>query len=123
MTEAVPPTFNKGEAVRVRLHGKRRWARGTVELVSTNGKSIGIWLRDEVDASDGLVFGALPLLWADANWHGILSSSDVYQLEHVDSVNCFICPRCDRTSYHPTDIIERYCGHCHQTFEPARMGA
>lgn len=23
------------------------------------------------------------------------------------------CPRCQRTSYHPEDIRQRYCGHCH----------
>ena len=25
----------------------------------------------------------------------------------------FTCPRCDSTSYHPTDVVEGYCGHCH----------
>jgi hypothetical protein len=24
------------------------------------------------------------------------------------------CPRCGRVSYHPTDIRQRYCGHCHE---------
>ena len=24
-----------------------------------------------------------------------------------------ICPRCYRESFHPQDIEERYCGHCH----------
>jgi hypothetical protein len=24
-----------------------------------------------------------------------------------------LCRTCDRRSYHPRDIIERYCGHCH----------
>jgi hypothetical protein len=23
------------------------------------------------------------------------------------------CPRCGRTSYHPTDVEQGYCGHCH----------
>jgi ribosomal protein L37E len=23
------------------------------------------------------------------------------------------CPRCGRTSWHPRDIEEGYCGHCH----------
>lgn len=27
------------------------------------------------------------------------------------------CPRCGRTSYHPRDIQERYCGACHQFHE------
>jgi hypothetical protein len=25
----------------------------------------------------------------------------------------FTCPRCDRTSHHPKDVDERYCGACH----------
>lgn len=24
------------------------------------------------------------------------------------------CPQCGRTSHHPDDVRERYCGHCHQ---------
>lgn len=24
------------------------------------------------------------------------------------------CPKCGRTSYHPKDIEERYCGFCHE---------
>lgn len=27
------------------------------------------------------------------------------------------CPRCGRTSYHPKDIEELYCGHCHMWHE------
>lgn len=31
------------------------------------------------------------------------------------------CPQCLRTSYHPTDIAEGYCGYCHDwTSTPAR---
>ncbi len=25
---------------------------------------------------------------------------------------CFTCPRCGRTSYHPDDVLNAYCGHC-----------
>jgi hypothetical protein len=25
----------------------------------------------------------------------------------------FVCPKCGRTSYHPKDREERYCGACH----------
>lgn len=25
----------------------------------------------------------------------------------------FTCPRCGKTSYHPKDLEEGYCGHCH----------
>jgi hypothetical protein len=26
----------------------------------------------------------------------------------------FTCPRCGRTSHHPDDVRERYCGACHE---------
>lgn len=25
----------------------------------------------------------------------------------------FTCPRCGWTSFHPMDVVEGYCGHCH----------
>jgi hypothetical protein len=25
-----------------------------------------------------------------------------------------MCPRCGTVSYHPRDVVERYCGRCHQ---------
>jgi len=28
-------------------------------------------------------------------------------------VTGFCCPRCGRTSYHPVDVEEGYCGACH----------
>lgn len=39
------------------------------------------------------------------------------------SVSCdggggYTCPHCERTSYHPRDLAERYCGACHR-FEAA----
>lgn len=30
------------------------------------------------------------------------------------------CPTCRKTSYHPKDIEERYCGYCHQWHENMR---
>ena len=30
-----------------------------------------------------------------------------------ESVDRITCPRCGRTSYHPDDIREGYCGACH----------
>ena len=27
---------------------------------------------------------------------------------------CITCPRCGMVSYHPKDIIESYCGNCHE---------
>src|SRR5207247_2471436 len=28
-------------------------------------------------------------------------------------VEHFECPRCERQSFHPKDVKEGYCGHCH----------
>lgn len=30
------------------------------------------------------------------------------------AANAFTCPKCERTSYHPEDKRNGYCGHCHQ---------
>lgn len=30
------------------------------------------------------------------------------------------CPRCSMTSYHPRDIREGYCGHCHDWTSPPK---
>jgi ribosomal protein L37E len=32
----------------------------------------------------------------------------------------FTCPRCGRTSHHPTDAREGYCGACHDWTAPRR---
>lgn len=33
----------------------------------------------------------------------------------------FTCPRCGRTSHHPTDLAQGYCGACHAfTADPAQ---
>ena len=34
-----------------------------------------------------------------------------------------ICPRCGLRSYHPKDIEERYCGHCHEWHANMREAA
>jgi hypothetical protein len=35
----------------------------------------------------------------------------------------FTCPRCGRTSHHPNDVREGYCGACHDwTGQPSRDG-
>jgi hypothetical protein len=31
----------------------------------------------------------------------------------VDPAAAFRCPRCGTVSHHPTDVIEGYCGRCH----------
>lgn len=28
----------------------------------------------------------------------------------------FTCPKCERTSHHPMDVLEQYCGACHEWF-------
>lgn len=33
----------------------------------------------------------------------------------------FTCPRCGRTSYHPDDIAEGYCGACHDWTRDDRL--
>ena len=32
----------------------------------------------------------------------------------------FTCPRCGRTSQHPIDALEGYCGHCHAWIDTSR---
>ncbi|GIH29074.1 hypothetical protein Aph01nite_73840 [Acrocarpospora phusangensis] len=40
--------------------------------------------------------------------------------EQRDSITC---PRCGRTSHHPVDVAEGYCGHCHDfTGRPSGEG-
>ena len=43
------------------------------------------------------------------------TTHDVIPLETAPppSVPSFSCPRCGRTSYHPDDVREGYCGACH----------
>lgn len=30
----------------------------------------------------------------------------------------FTCPRCGRTTHHPEDVRQRYCGSCHDWLDP-----
>lgn len=32
----------------------------------------------------------------------------------VDQRPSFVCPKCRRTSWHPDDVKNGYCGHCHE---------
>jgi hypothetical protein len=34
----------------------------------------------------------------------------------------YVCPRCGRTSHHPEDAAQRYCGACHR-FEDDELHA
>lgn len=46
---------------------------------------------------------------------------DVYQTLGIPE--SITCPTCEHTSYHPVDIVEGYCGFCHDfTGAPARDG-
>ncbi len=36
--------------------------------------------------------------------------------------NSFTCPDCGRTSHHPMDVLNRYCGACHK-FHPEPLAA
>lgn len=31
----------------------------------------------------------------------------------IEDSPSFTCPRCGSKSYHPKDVAEGYCGHCH----------
>lgn len=33
----------------------------------------------------------------------------------------FVCPRCNRASFNPTDALEGYCGACHDWTAPPRV--
>jgi hypothetical protein len=35
------------------------------------------------------------------------------------SITCLLC---DRTSHHPSDVAEKYCGHCHIFHQHLRVG-
>lgn len=36
------------------------------------------------------------------------------EAQRVERAPSITCPRCRLTSYHPSDIRERYCGFCHR---------
>lgn len=49
--------------------------------------------------------------------------SDKPRRMDLDVDDGFQCPRCGRTSQHPTDKREGYCGFCHDfTDDPDREG-
>lgn len=37
-------------------------------------------------------------------------------LRIIKKMPTFTCPDCQRTSYNPNDVRERYCGACHKFF-------
>jgi hypothetical protein len=50
-----------------------------------------------------------------------LSASDAHRMSealqqaahHAAGAPAFTCPRCGRTTHHPVDVAESYCGACH----------
>jgi hypothetical protein len=44
-------------------------------------------------------------------------SRDRAGLTPIAAPSSFTCPRCGRTSHHPMDALNRYCGACH-VFDP-----
>lgn len=41
-------------------------------------------------------------------------------LEARPGVPAIQCLKCGMVSFHPKDIEERYCGHCHEFHDPAK---
>ena len=41
-------------------------------------------------------------------------ASSPHRSPEKESPPSITCPQCGRTSYHPMDIQEKYCGHCHE---------
>lgn len=52
---------------------------------------------------------------------GVLKHGTGYDLLVVEERRRLLlairCHTCDRVSFHPTDVTERYCGHCHRFHE------
>lgn len=45
--------------------------------------------------------------------HGHGGATRIVWLDEGPAALFFACPQCGRTSYHPTDRAEGYCGACH----------
>jgi len=47
-----------------------------------------------------------------------------YELGEDNGEQFILCKRCGRKSYHPRDIVHRYCGHCQEFHDlPGFAGA
>jgi hypothetical protein len=52
--------------------------------------------------------------------HGV--GYDLVVTETADRLHLAIrCHKCQKVSYHPKDIKERYCGHCHVFHEESLL--
>jgi len=50
-----------------------------------------------------------PYLMSDAEMHELLGRA----LGPLDVPPSWKCPHCGRRSYHPDDLVNHYCAHCH----------
>ena len=41
----------------------------------------------------------------------------------MNTASSFTCPRCNRTSHHPSDVAHQYCGACHRYFHEDILNA
>lgn len=41
------------------------------------------------------------------------------QMNEARGLEGYTCTYCRRTSYHPEDVKEKYCGYCHRSQQPA----
>jgi ribosomal protein L37E len=41
-------------------------------------------------------------------------SEPTYEIKEIGGRKTITCLVCGRTSYHPRDVEEKYCGHCHR---------
>jgi hypothetical protein len=57
---------------------------------------------------------AAPASLPKHGWGAVDSTPDIPNI---------VCPQCGARSYHPQDVSERYCGHCHQFHAEMRVGS
>lgn len=73
--------MKRGDFVRVRRAGDEEWTTGMVGIVSSNGRSVGVIIKDAVRHQGGIIAGFLPLLVDDK---GVMTfGTDVYEVEQI----------------------------------------
>ena len=86
------------------LHFGDQQIDATVVIASTNQDSIAL----AFDGIFGGYVGVMPLLRQDGVYRDLM---------HHQAANIGIrCPHCQRISWNPHDVDERYCGGCHVFF-------
>jgi hypothetical protein len=61
-----------------------------------------------------------PALW----WLVPLTTGDLYRTApglNKATMTSITCKLCGMTSYNPNDVINRYCGHCHQFLQALEL--